>query len=154
MSPKLIGRPLLPVVPLASLILAGACSTAGLPRGEAGATDGRLITAEHIERTGARNAWEALQGAHVHLGFDESRDGQPVSLSRRGRRSLLLRSEPLVVLNGARTEGVQLLHQIPASDIASIRVIGGIEATRRFGTGASAGAILIELKGGRAAGSR
>lgn len=135
-------------VPVASLLVMAGCGAAALPPTQAGPVGGRIITAEQIERTGARNAWDALVRAHVHLGFFEARTGQPERVSRRGTRSLTSGSEPLVIVNGARTEGLQLLHDIPAGDIASIRLIGGIDATRRYGTGAGGGAILIELRAG------
>lgn len=135
-------------VSLAPLLLAAGCALATIPAGQPDPAEGRVITAEQIERTGARNAWEALARAHVHLGFHEDRTGEPIDLSRRGARSFTFSGEPLVMVNGARTEGLQLLHRIPASDIASIRVLGGIDATRRFGTGAGGGALLVELKAG------
>jgi hypothetical protein len=136
-------------VPVAAVILAAGCAAEVVPRPQAGPVEGRLITAEQIEHTGARNAWDALVRAHVHLGFYETRTGQPVRLSRRGTRSLRSSSEPLVIVNGTRTEGLRLLHDITAADIASIRLLGAIDATRRYGTGAGGGAILIELKDGR-----
>ncbi len=133
---------------LCCLLLAGGCSRAAVASRRAAPLEGRIITAEEIERTRARNAWEVLRRANVPFDFHESHSGEPVYLSRRGTQSLSFGSEPLVIVNGARTVGLRLLHDIPASDIASIRVLSGFGATHRYGTGAGGGAIVIETKRG------
>ncbi|HEV2129979.1 MAG TPA: TonB-dependent receptor plug domain-containing protein [Longimicrobiaceae bacterium] len=69
-------------------------------------------------------------------------------LSRCDARSFSLASEPLVIVDGTRTDGVGLLYGIPASDIASIGVLSGFGATHRYGTGAGGGGIAIETKRG------
>lgn len=129
---------------LGLLLLAG-CGPAGAPL-TVGPAPGRVITGDQIERMGVTTAWEVLERAHVHLGVVEDRDGRPGHLSRRGRRSLSSPGEPLVIVNGIRTAGLGILRDIRGSDIAGILVIGGINATNRYGTGASGGAIVIELK--------
>lgn len=135
-------------VPLGLLWLVPGCGGPTMQSGPSGPAEGRLITAEQIEGMGARNAWEVLARAHVPLSFSEGRGGEPAGLSRRGPRSLTSRSDPLVIVDGVRTEGLGLLRDLAASDIAGIRVMSGIDATRRFGTGAGGGAILIEMKRG------
>jgi outer membrane cobalamin receptor len=105
-----------------------------------------VITAEQIEGMTARTAWDVLEQGHVPLGF-RSWDGQGGRPSRRGP-GLAGSTEPLVIVNGLRTEGSRALHDILATDVATIRVISGNQATQLYGTGARGGAILIELKGG------
>jgi|GEM_PF-3102484 len=118
----------------------------GVSPGEVPPKPGRVITADQIAGMGVTNAWQILERAHAHLGLVEGGHGPATGVTRRGRRSLTAASEPLVIVNGMRIAGTRILGDIRAHDIASIRVIGGIEATTRFGTGAGGGAILIELK--------
>lgn len=129
---------------LFSLLLASGCSTGTVPPGSIKPAEGKLITAEQIKLSGARNAWEALKRSHVHLSLYESRNAQPVQLSR--RRGL---SAPLVIVDGTPTEGLQLLYLTPASDIASIRVLDDADAAIRYGPRAAGGAIILETKQGR-----
>ncbi|MGI9183263.1 MAG: TonB-dependent receptor plug domain-containing protein [Longimicrobiaceae bacterium] len=110
--------------------------------------EGRIITADEIKRMGAWNAWKVLRRANIPFDFHESRSRPPMHLSRRRARSFSLASEPLVIVDGTRTDGVGLLYDIPASDIASIRVLSGFGATHRYGTGAGGGGIVIETKRG------
>ncbi len=133
---------------LTLLVQATGCSTAaGVPR-HPGPALGKMITAGEIEQGGARNAWEVLRRANVHFDLQESHSGEPVYLSRRGTQSLSFGSEPLVIVNGTRTVGLRLLHDIHAHDISSIRVISGIDAAHHFGTRARDGAIVIETRRG------
>jgi TonB-dependent SusC/RagA subfamily outer membrane receptor len=72
----------------------------------------------------------------------------------RGNSSLTLGSVPSIYLDGIRLEGagqngLETLQEIPASDIAAIRILKGPSATAQYGDAAS-GVILIEtIRGGR-----
>ena len=52
----------------------------------------------------------------------------------------------VVYVDQARMGGVDILDQIPAQDIQEIRYLSAADATSRYGTGHSAGAILITTK--------
>ncbi len=125
------------------VLLASGCSAATLPPRSAGLGAGLVITAEEIERTGAKNAWEALRRANLPLAFREDRIGRPLHFSRRGGLT-----SPLVVVDGTLTHGLELLYQIAAGDISSIRVLEALDASQRYGQRGGGGAILIETKRG------
>jgi outer membrane cobalamin receptor len=131
------------------LPLVGGCVTGVAPSNPPGYAPGRMITASEIERTGAWNAWDALRRVHLPFAFLEDASGRPFHLSRRGQPVAGRSRGPLVVVDGARTEGLGMLHVIQAGDIATIRVIEGTRAVALFGPMARAGAILIETKNGR-----
>jgi outer membrane receptor for ferrienterochelin and colicin len=107
---------------------------------------GRVITAETIEKTGARTAWEAMQQTVRFITFDETSRGQPDRIRRRGSSSLLLFEDMPVFLDDVRMLDILDLDKIPAAQIERIRVLNGIDATTYYGTGAGDGVILIYTK--------
>jgi outer membrane cobalamin receptor len=111
---------------------------------------GRVITAEAIERSGARNAWEVLErGEGVVVATSDELSGDPDQLrSRRGKSSILLKDSdtPLVVVDGARYSRFDILRAIPATSIARMQILNGIEATSALGTNAGGGAVVVYLK--------
>lgn len=123
------------------VLLAGCAGTR--PAASPLTSAGRLITADAIERSGARNGWEALRAAGTHMTFGEDSRGNPTTITRRGHSSIELSPYPLLVVDGAHIDRFEYLRDIPALSIASIRVLDGTEATRYFGTGAGNGAILV-----------
>lgn len=72
----------------------------------------------------------------------------------RGNSSLTMGSTPAIYLDGIRLDGsgengLETLQEIPASDIAAVRILRGPSATAQYGDAAS-GVILIEtIRGGR-----
>lgn len=112
-----------------------------------------LITAEEIEASGASTAWEALQAIVPLVTFQGTeRRGKgdsrgPMRIGRRGRSSILLRDDPRVFLDHVRLVDITVLDQIPARDLWSIEILGGIEATTYYGTGATNGVVLIRTQG-------
>jgi outer membrane cobalamin receptor len=108
--------------------------------------EGRVITAEQIRKSGATNAWDALRRVGTHLTMRETSNGQPARLMNRGPSSILLSSDPLVVIDGVRMIDFRTLDQVPAQIISSIRILAGHEGTTRYGTGAGNGVIVVETK--------
>lgn len=109
---------------------------------------GKLITAERIMQSGARTAWEALDYTVTSHHFGSDARGRPTGITAdRGVGSLLLREEPLVFLDQTRLADIQVLHQFPAHEIYSIRVLSGADGTTYYGTSAVAGVILIRTHG-------
>jgi outer membrane cobalamin receptor len=108
-----------------------------------------MITAEAIEQSGARNAWEVLERGEAGVVARDDYNGQPTQLrSRRGKSSILLKNSdrPIVVVDGARYGRIDVLREIPANSIALIRILNGIEATSALGTNAGGGAVFVYLK--------
>jgi outer membrane cobalamin receptor len=108
-----------------------------------------LITAEQIERSGVHTAWDVLKHDAPMLLLREDRNGDPASISRRGRTSFLLEEAPLVMLDGVRVPDFRALASIEAASITSITIYDGVESTTYYGTGAVAGVIAIKTKDGR-----
>jgi outer membrane cobalamin receptor len=123
--------------------LASACATtAALPAEED--RRGRVITAEEIERSQARDAWEVLQRSGTNLSMSQSPNGTPTRLSSRGRASMLLSSLPIVIVDGVRLVDFRTLREIPAHIISRVQVLNGVDGTRYFGTGGGNGVIVIQ----------
>ncbi len=111
------------------------------------ASASKLIAADEIVASGARTAWDALRRTVPNVQFRESR-GQPARVSRRGRASLYLDDQVRVVLDNVRIWDIRTLDAIPASDILTIEVLTGLDATTYYGGTSTAGAIVIRTKQG------
>jgi len=107
-----------------------------------------VLTEEQITRSGASNAWDVLKRLAPQFSFGEDHNGQPRRLERRGRSSILLSDAPLVFLDGTEMADFKSLIQIPATTLASIEILSGIDGTTYYGSGAVGGVILIHTKNG------
>lgn len=113
-------------------MVVGGCSSAGRQRNAPAARN--VITADEIARVNATNAFEAIQRL------------QPRMLAKqRGPSSINLenQSRVLVYVDGTRFGGIENLSLIQANSILKIEFLSASEATFRYGTGNSAGAIEI-----------
>jgi hypothetical protein len=131
----------------ASLVLfLGGCAVS--PRFTTSTTPSRgtLITSEQIEHSGATNAWEALRRLAPQLSLSETRSGEPVGMTRRGRDSFYLRQDPLVVIDGTAMLDFRPLYSIRARDIHSMRIMSGNEATTYYGLRGASGAIMLQTR--------
>jgi outer membrane cobalamin receptor len=112
-------------------------------------SDGRrVIVAAAIERTGARTAWEALQRTVPFFTFKDNNRGGAANIEHRGRSSIMLRDQPMILMDGIELNDFTPLTSMPAADIREIEVLTGIDATTYYGTGASKGVIRIWTKNG------
>jgi len=107
---------------------------------------GRVVDAEEIERSSVRTAWDALQLLGAFLRLEEDNDQQPARMTARGRSSIILSSEPRVVLDGVRLVEYGVLHGMGAHLVERIEFLTGPEATQRYGTNAGHGVILITTR--------
>lgn len=129
-------------VPACSTIRAGA-----RPTGEA--IGGTVITAQDIERTGARDAMEVLERSRHHLTIKNPGNGRDPMITSRGVGSILLDPRLIVVVDGSRVaDAVGTLRSIPAPSILWIQILTGSEATTVYGTSAGNGAILVATGAG------
>lgn len=138
----------LAISPLVVAALWLACGPSRAPRQELSPEGIRLITAEQIEASGARSAWEALQRTVPNYSFRETSSGTPVRIDHRGRSSVLLSEAPQIVLDGVRIADFRVLDQIPASDVLTIEVLSGLTGTTYHGTNANNGVIRIRTRTG------
>jgi outer membrane cobalamin receptor len=102
-----------------------------------------VINTETIEKSGAATAWEALERTvHYYIFHKNGR------IEHRGRTSVVLRDQPLVMLDGITLTDVTMLNGVPAGDISTIEVLDALDATTRYGTNAGQGVIRLWTKGG------
>jgi outer membrane cobalamin receptor len=112
------------------------------------AADGRRVISDVvIERSGARTVWEALQRTVPFFTFKDNNRGGTSGIEHRGRSSILLRDQPMILMDGVELNDFTTLTSVPASDVLKIEVLTGIDATTYYGTGASKGVIRIWTKG-------
>ena len=101
----------------------------------------RVVTEQQIQRCAASTAWEALQCAIPFYRFEST--GR---VRHRGQSSILLVDQPRILLDGVDLTEFGVLMQMPASDLYSIKVLEGTDATTYYGTNAGSGVILIATK--------
>jgi hypothetical protein len=125
------------------LSAAGCTAHTPPPSTNAPSTVARHISAAEIQASGARDAWEVLR----RLGrfqLRESASGEPMRIRpSRGRSTILLHDDPVVLLDGIRLVDIKMLRNVRASTIASVDFYNSSQATLLVGTGATGGAIAI-----------
>ena len=90
----------------------------------------------------SRTEWT---GANVSTAFDAIEQLRPQFFRSRGETSILLRSQTQtsVYLDTIRLGGLEALRDVPISGIESIRYLSAGEATNRWGTNQTGGAIQL-----------
>ena len=126
---------------------AGGGARAGIAQSNAPSA-GRVITAEAIAKSGAKTAWDVLRLTVPNVQLREVR-GQPARIQRRGRASIYQEDQVRVILDHVPVEELQVLKQVAASDILTIEVLTGLDATTRYGGASTTGVILISTNTGR-----
>src|SRR2546422_8723241 len=146
-------RPLCLFRAVPSLMWIGLVSTPGCGGARAGIEDtnapsaGRVITAEAIAKSGAKTAWDALRLTVPNVQLREVR-GQPARIQRRGRASIYQDDQVRVILDHLTVDDLQVLKQVAASDIQTIEVLTGLDATTQYGAVSTSGAIVITTTSG------
>ncbi len=126
-------------------VLAAGCASGGGPGAAAPRTNRDVLTAEEIAAAGVRNAYEAVSrlrpGWLTHSG----------TTGRAHTIRVIVDDTPYMDPSGDAPEGsAAALRSIQASEVLEIRFLSADEATTRFGTGYTAGALLVRtLRGGR-----
>jgi len=135
-------RAALPLVALTGLLLQLGCH-GNAPASGAMPVSGRVtvITADEIRAIGARSAWDALRALAPR--FISSGNGD---LRIQGPSSANADESPLVVVDGVQALDLSWLTQIPAAEIAVIRILDVQAAEPLYGLRAAGGAIVIETK--------
>jgi hypothetical protein len=122
------------------LLSSAACASGGggAPRGNA-----NVITAEELQSVSATNAYEAIQ--KLRPAYLRTRGAVKGASTASGQNSV----EPidLVVYFGEnRMGGSESLKQISIAEIGEIRYYSASDATQKWGTGHSAGAIQVGIR--------
>ncbi len=123
---------------LTTIVLA-ACASAGSGGGSGAAGPRRnpdVITAAEVA------------DAHVQNAYDAVAQLRPAFLASQGSTTV---DHPIqVVVDDVPQGGLSVLRGIDASEVVEIRRISPADATQRWGTGYSGGALLVKtLRGGR-----
>jgi hypothetical protein len=129
---------------LVSFLVLGGCATGGTrteTTGTSSATTQRggsdVITAEELAKVGHYDLYAAINQL------------RPAFLVTRGASSLGVGAAPEVVqvyVDGVRRGDLQVLRQINAVDVKEVRHLSATDATQRFGTGNTMGAIVVTHK--------
>jgi hypothetical protein len=120
------------VVSVATVV---ACSHPRLGPGEV--SNSQLITEDEIEASHAATAYEAIQKLRGNF------------LSYRGETSFNKNTSqpyPTVYLDGQEFGPIATLRNLPASQVATIRLYRSWEATTKFGTGNMGGVIAVTTR--------
>ena len=139
-------RLLLPGIVGAIALTLGACGSAREPTVVDRSANTILITAAQIEASGATTAWDAVRRAAPQVETVETGGGRPVSMRRRGRASIQLSDAPLVILDGVRLTNWRDLDLVPATTVAMIEILNGIDGSARYGQNAVGGVIVVYTK--------
>jgi outer membrane cobalamin receptor len=128
-----------------AVTLVAACATA--PVGDATAPkerEGQIITREDIERSGARDGWEALRWGATHLNFQYTREGSPVRVTHRGVDSFVIDPQVLLIVDGAQMQSLSTLENIPATSIEYIQILAARVGVVKYGTNGGNGVIVVK----------
>jgi hypothetical protein len=128
------------VIPLSILLAAGCATAAGTPS-QQGQTSSRrdpnVIAAEELDTAPETDLYAAIQ----HL--------RPMFFETRGRTSPGIGTAPEMIqvyVDGSRANGVDALRQLRPLDVREVRHLSATEATQRYGTGHTMGAIVVTRK--------
>ena len=97
----------------------------------------QLITEEEIEASRAATAYDVIQKLRPNFLSYRGETGFDKSTSR---------PYPTVYVDGQEFGPINALHNIPASQVSTIRLYRSWEATTQFGTGNMAGVIAIATR--------
>jgi hypothetical protein len=129
------------ILATAMLALAIGCASGGASGGTAPGPrqNSNLISTEEITDAAAANAYDLIQ--RLRPNFLRTRGA--VHGTPNGTTNKIEYVDLVVYLNENRLGGTDQLRQISTSDIREIRYFSASEATTKWGTGHSAGAIQI-----------
>lgn len=123
------------VCSVAATVACGGATTSAARPGGMRNDDSALLSEAEIARDGDRTVLETIQRL------------RPIYLSMARNRGST--GERVVYVDGVRVGTLEVLRGIRSSRVREVRWLDAREATIRFGTGHSAGAILIATKTGR-----
>jgi len=109
--------------------------------------DDVVITHADIAGLDVNTAWEAIKRKMPQLSFRENRAGQPTRIWRHGQGSIYLDETPLLFVDGVRVNDIRALGDIPASQVAEIRIRTGLSSSAEYGTNSASGVILVTTCG-------
>ncbi len=133
----------------ATIILAAitfsACATTQAGQRPDGTVRGStVLTQKDVERVQARTAMDLLVRTRHHLDVRQAGDGRVTRITSRGRRSLLIDPQLVVIVDGALVaDALAALRRIPANNIRRLEILTSRQAMPVYGTNAGNGAIIV-----------
>lgn len=118
------------------VLMLAACATATTGTGRLSAGDRDVLTAAEISQSGGATAYEVIAQL------------RPEFLRSRGISSLLAATAPtaVVYMDNVQVGGLDVLRTVGAQAISRVEYLSASDATTRFGTDHTGGAILISTK--------
>ena len=146
-----VARAALPLLALVTLVLGTGCRTATPATVVGAATPGRetVITQAEIARMSVTTAWDVVRLRAPRLVVGRDAAGRPAGVRIQERRSVNADETPLLVVDGVHMLDLSYLEQLPASEIALIRILDAEAAYPLYGLRAAGGAIVVQTKSGR-----
>lgn len=136
-------RPLLVAGVLASSLLVSACGHLVGRSQNSDNLGGQLITAATIRGSGLSSGWDVLRRFAEHLTITEHGD-RPLGVTQRGRQSIYLPEQPLLIVDGVKVSNFRVLASVPAREIESMRILSPLEGNIRYGIRAGSGVIIVQ----------
>lgn len=122
---------------------ASATPVSGAPAAAARTRNTNTITASELAESGAQNLYQAVQILRPQWLRARPRTTMGASSSRTGGASSA--DATVVYLDQTKYGGLTTMHQLTLGGVQEMRFYDGVEATNRFGTGHTAGAIVIRM---------
>lgn len=130
-----------------SLVLVAVASGCSTAPGADGTTpnprEGQILTREQIARSGARDAWEAVQRGGTRLNIQYTREGSPARVTHRGVDSFELNAQVLLVVDGAHMASLSRLREIRAENVDYIQVLPARVGVVKYGTAGGNGVVVV-----------
>lgn len=139
---------------LSEVVITG--TPGGQARRELGSSVASISLSDQVATTPAVSLGQELNarapGINVTPASGQAGAGQRIQL--RGRTSLTLRTEPILMVDGVRTSAVSALNDFDANEFDNVEIVMGPSAATLYGTDASAGVVQLRTKRGRPGAAR
>lgn len=119
------------------LLLSSGCASAAAQRGG----DRDILTLEEIRESSASDVYRLIQALRPN--WLQTRGAMTVSTVETEDGTTLANPEIAVYLDGSRLDSVSDLEGISTIGVVSVRRLNSREATQRFGSGHTRGAIVV-----------
>lgn len=126
-----------------AVVASGCATTAGADGFTPNPREGQILTREQIARTGARDAWEAVQRGGTRLNIQYTREGSPARVTHRGVDSFALSPQVLLVVDGAHMASLSRLREIRAENVDYIQVLPARVGVVKYGTAGGNGVVVV-----------
>lgn len=134
---------------LSEIVVTG--TAGGQTRRELGSTVASVRLADQVGAVAAVSVAEQLnaRAPGVNIKAASGLAGADVRIQLRGRTSLTLRTQPIVMVDGVRTAGVSTLNDVDPFQLENVELAMGPAAGTLYGTDASSGVLQLRTKRGR-----